>query len=92
MFIITFRPVEYWDLATSFIDTLPVERLKKSHSETGFAFEPHMAIEGQEQHYGDTSFTLDWLKSAGTGWEVAAQEVSIEDPYQLIAFLRPVKF
>ena len=85
----TMRPIEYWDLATQFIATLPVETLKQSHRETGFAFEPHVAEPGADQHYGDTSMTLDWLAQAAEGWEIASHEVSIEDPYQIIVFLRP---
>lgn len=86
----TIRPIEYWDLATQFIETLPVEALKASHRETGFAFAPHMAEPGVEQHYGDTSMTLEWLAKAAAGWTIASHEISIEDPYQLIVFLRPI--
>jgi 2-polyprenyl-3-methyl-5-hydroxy-6-metoxy-1,4-benzoquinol methylase len=85
----TIRPIEYWDLATQFIETLPIERLKASHRDTGLAFEPHMAEPGVEQHYGDTSMTLDWLAEAAQGWKIVSHEVSIEDPYQLVVFLRP---
>jgi hypothetical protein len=75
-------------VATQFIDTLPIDDLKASHRGTGYAFAPHMAEAGVEQHYGDTSMTLDWLAEAAHGWKIASHEVSIEDPYQLVVFLR----
>lgn len=87
---ITIRPIEYWDLATRFIDTLPTDQLKASHRETGFAFEPHPAGPSVEQHYGDTSMSLEWLAQAAPSWEIASHEFTIDDPYQLVVFLRPV--
>lgn len=87
---ITIRPIEYWDLATRFIDTLPVEDLKSSHRKTGFAFEPHPSEPAIEQHYGDTSMSMEWLAEAAVGWRIASHEFTIDDPYQLIIFLRPL--
>ncbi len=85
----TVRPIEYWDLATQFIATLPIDALKTSHRTAGYAFAPHMAEPEVEQHYGDTSMTMEWLAEAADGWKITGHEISIEDPYQLIVFLRP---
>jgi SAM-dependent methyltransferase len=87
---ITIRPVEYWALSRNFIPGMPVEDLEASHRATGFAFMPHeLQTAAEEKTYGDTSMSLEWLGANAIGWRVVGHDLSLDDPYQIIVFLKP---
>lgn len=90
LFAITVRPVEYWELSRSFIADMPVDELIAAHRQTGFAFRAHeWQTVADEKTYGDTSISLDWLAANAEGWTVAGHDLSLDDPHQIIVFLKP---
>lgn len=93
---LTIRPVEYWDCLLDgddpAFDPEFVAGLKARHRREGFAFLPHdrAKIEG-EVTYGDTSMSLDFIRSHFSGLDIVALEFSEVDPLQLIVFLRKAR-
>lgn len=90
---ITIRPIEYWRMAHANQPESWLLEKEKEHIEQGFAFWPHdrEPIDG-DITYGDTSFTLDWLRdlSLKLGWEIVATDRTNEDPVQRFVFLKPI--
>ncbi len=89
---ITIRPVEFWQFRLEHkidgANKKQTRQLISDHTENGFAFFAHNRekIEG-EVTYGDTSISLDYIKSNFTGLEVKRVEFNEADRYQLIVFL-----
>jgi len=87
---ITIRPIEYWALSRNFIPSMPVEDLETAHRSSGFAFMPHeLQTVAEERTYGDTSMSLEWLDQNADGWRVVGHDLSLDDAYQIIVFLKP---
>lgn len=92
--IITIRPPEFWQACTqgqTHLTMAPDEaaRYIEAHNTVGFAYYPYVDENTplSEAHYGDTSFTLDWLLNNVPGWEFCGFDRSINDPMQrYIAF------
>lgn len=94
--VITIRPKEYWDLSA--VQTLVSATgsgasqfsPKADHEKNGFAFVPHQRhdVDG-DITYGETSFTLEWLRQNNTGWNVISETEESGDPYQSIVCLTP---
>ena len=93
---ITFRPVEYWSSRQRHLKPpLPDARLRelqRRHARKGIAYLPRQRGAGAdgEGHYGHTSMSFQHLQSL-PGWELAAIDRHIHDPYQPIAYLRPIR-
>ena len=90
IFVVTIRPVEYWDLIPNLIGGDGVEACKKAHRSAGFAFVSHAreAVDG-DVTYGETSMSFEWIEANMHGWTISAIDRSASDPYQLYVFLRP---
>ena len=88
--VITIRPKEYWDVVAQAGEGVDAERMKRLHDEVGFAFTPHNVapVEG-EITYGDTSLTRVWLGENVPEWKIAGYDRSLDDPLQIIVYLRP---
>lgn len=86
---ITIRPREYWSNDPGYRPAAAT--LERTHNMTGFAFAPHQRapVDG-DITYGDTSMTLGWLEKNVPGWKIASHDRSLNDPYQLVVFLRPI--
>jgi 2-polyprenyl-3-methyl-5-hydroxy-6-metoxy-1,4-benzoquinol methylase len=84
---ITVRPGAYWRAHSS--DEAVRAAMSTSHRYKGFAFVAHdrAAIDG-EITYGDTSISLDYMRTHWVEWEIVETGV-ISDEYQLVIFLRP---
>ncbi len=87
---ITIRPIEYWRLAHP---DWPEEKLAlfEEQHQRGFAFDPHLGAKTNGQiTYGDTSMTIDWLRTAclQMKWEIVAVDRSVDDTIQRHIFLR----
>lgn len=92
LLVLTIRPKEYWPFIAAHsgsFDEQKIEELLDRHDRLGFAFAPHQGqkIEG-EVTYGDTSMTLEYLRSACPQLKVAGLEWSEADPYQLIVLMK----
>lgn len=90
---ITIRPEEYWAghfqrLNASSANT---DHFVAAHRRDGFAFFPHSGrAEDPNVHYGDTSFTLEWLQANAPGWRIAAVDRAPNDAMQRYIFLQPI--
>lgn len=92
LLVLTIRPKEYWPFIAAHsgsFDEQKIEELLDRHDRLGFAFAPHQGqkIEG-EVTFGDTSMTLEYLRSACPQLKVAGLEWSEADPYQLIVLMK----
>lgn len=85
----TIRPIEVWKVSQEFNPDFPRAEMETAHRARGFAFVPQ-DVDGNNTTYGETSMSLAWLEEAAVGWSIAGHDVSIDDPYQVIVFLRPV--
>ena len=88
---ITIRPIEFWQFVSKRVGAGPAAELEADHRDEGFAFLPHrnrQAIDNNDS-YGDTSMTLDWLTANVSEWQVVAIDRSVTAPYQIYVFLRP---
>jgi SAM-dependent methyltransferase len=86
---ITIRPREFWSRDPGYKPAAAV--FERTHDVTGFAFAPHQRapVDG-DITYGDTSMTFDWIERHAPGWEIAGHDRSLNDPYQIVVFLRPI--
>jgi SAM-dependent methyltransferase len=94
LFIITIRPVEYWEHIGYWKRTQypagTIARLIKDHRSNGFAFLPEAESAKLTEHtYGETSMTVDWLASNCPEWRVVGIDRSLDDRVQLYVILRP---
>lgn len=83
---LTIRPPEFWQFAINGSLKSRKEQAAVSaanHLQNGFAFLPHIGA----KHYGDTSLTVDWLRSAAKDWDVVAVDRSGKDQLQRYVFL-----
>ncbi|MFN7056808.1 class I SAM-dependent methyltransferase [Hyphomonas sp.] len=85
---ITIRPLEYWDIDPNF--SKQAASLRQRHREEGFVFMPHNrpAVDG-DVTYGDTSMSFDYLDKLARGWKRIGYDRSLDDPYQIIVYLKP---
>ncbi|MFP3565441.1 class I SAM-dependent methyltransferase [Paraburkholderia sp. SIMBA_030] len=92
LMVVTIRPLSYWVSHDQKQNVVDVAAMQRDHVEKGFAYTPHgrEPIDG-DITYGDTSMTLDYIKRNWDGWDVAGVEFNLQDPFQTIVFLRPVK-
>ena len=88
----TIRPLEFWSFRSQGKADMDgtIDRLMRHHELEGFAFDPHdrKPIDG-DITYGDTSMTLDWIRSNAKGWRLSQIDRSLEDPFQINVFLTP---
>jgi len=86
---LSIRPREYWLRDVKFVSKQEARQFLRDHDDKGFAFFPHKRakIEG-EVTYGDTSMSLDFIRSNFEGLRIAGVEWSELDPLQLIVFLK----
>jgi SAM-dependent methyltransferase len=87
---ITIRPVEYWDARVAPEGVVDAARMRTEHAARGFAFTPldRAPFDG-ELTYGDTSMSLEYIRTSWPGWAVVAAQLDAADPNQQIVFLRP---
>jgi len=87
---ITVRPPEYWSLHAAFPVGVTAEAMLAAHRDAGFAFIPHNRppIDG-DVTYGDSSYSLDYVRRTWTGWTVVGTDPRTGDPHQTLVFLRP---
>ena len=88
LLVITIRPLEYWDMDQRYAHEK--ELLKQTHKDVGFVFRPHNreAVDG-DITYGDTSMTFDFLESITPSWKIDGYDRSLDDPYQILVYLKP---
>lgn len=90
---VTIRPIEYWRSQKMYAERGEswLQSVEKRHVAEGFVFAPHQreAVDG-DITYGDTSMTVDYLKSIATGWGIAAMDRSSDDLMQRYMYLRAV--
>ena len=88
LLFITIRPREYWNFHEGGNHPAADEKIVE-HDSRGFAFIPHILepIDG-DITYGDTSFSLDWLRNAQNDWIVDSTEYSTSDHLQIIVALK----
>jgi SAM-dependent methyltransferase len=87
---ITIRPVGFWR-ETARAGLVPEAKVyEQAHGRDGFAFYPHnrAAVDG-DVTYGDTSMTLDYLRSNFPFFRVAMHDENYIDPYQTVVYLTP---
>ena len=86
LLVITIRPVEYWRFHQG-LSKQDVAALEAAHTARGFAFRPHNreAIDG-DITYGDTSISLDYIKTRFSNLKLHKIERTMDDPYQMILF------
>ena len=85
---ITIRPESYWDQYKG--DDATVQRMKRLHTEQGYAFVPHdKALPDGEVTYGDTSMTLQYIEQRWTDWRIVETLINARDPLQRLVFLKP---
>ncbi|MGB0907737.1 MAG: class I SAM-dependent methyltransferase [Maricaulaceae bacterium] len=86
---ITIRPVEYWAIDQA-VSEEERETLEQDHKNKGYAFKPHNRdkVDG-DITYGDTSMTMEKLSELCPKWDITAYDRSLEDPYQIIVYLKP---
>ncbi|BDM24254.1 methyltransferase domain-containing protein [Pseudomonas sp. LRP2-20] len=94
LLIITVRPKSYWEVHPDSQNHLVVKsQMIKDHERKGFAFTPHgvgtPAQVNGEITYGDSSMTLDYIKDHWREWQVVGTEHFLQDPYQMLVFLKP---
>ncbi|WP_299357098.1 class I SAM-dependent methyltransferase [uncultured Shimia sp.] len=94
---ITIRPIEFWTVVNEGITHLDASkidtrRLIEYHKNVGFAYHVQGATEESlpNEHYGDTSLTLDWLTKNALGWQLERLDRSLNDRQQRYVFLRAV--
>jgi SAM-dependent methyltransferase len=87
---ITIRPIEYWTLDRSVHGLDDASQMIKAHEARGYAFSPFdlPPVDG-DITYGNASMDVEWIASNIPGWQVAAVDRSLDDPYQLYVALRP---
>lgn len=90
---ITIRPASYWHVHSKPAD---LALMHQRHRSDLYAFTPHNksrdtgAVDADGlQTYGDASFSLDYIRSRWTEWELVGTDVSLLDPYQTVVFLKP---
>lgn len=88
-FVFTVRPVEYWDMRAraGSMDRQHADEMARRHEADGLAHVPN--AKATTQTYGDTTVSLDWLRSALPDWHLARYERSIQHRYQIAVFMRP---
>ena len=90
LLVITIRPIDYWSLG-HVLELIPdAAGLVAAHKEHGFAFEPLIrpAVDG-DITYGHTSMSLEFVHDHFNQWQVVQFDRSLDDPYQLVVFLKP---
>lgn len=93
---ITFRPVEFWAFRERArhapLSPGRAKELRRQHAREGIAHLPRRSRPGADEdaHYGHTSMSLDHLRRL-PGWDLAAVDRHVQEPYQPVAFLRPVQ-
>lgn len=83
---LTIRPPEFWQFAVNGSLSSRKEEVAVSasiHAQDGFAFLPHIGA----KHYGDTTLTVEWLRSAAKDWDVVSVDRSGKDQLQRYVFL-----
>ncbi|WP_321785084.1 class I SAM-dependent methyltransferase [Burkholderia pyrrocinia] len=90
MMVITVRPLSYWDYHDEAQNKVDREQMKQDHAARGFAYTPHdrQAIDG-DITYGDTSISLDYIRTNWQDWKVAGTDYFLQDPFQMLVFLKP---
>lgn len=90
MMVITVRPLSYWDHHDEAQSKVDREQMKQDHVARGFAFTPHQRqAVGGDITYGDTSISLEYIRTNWTDWEIAGIDCFLQDPFQTLVFLRP---
>jgi hypothetical protein len=92
-FIITIRPVEFWEVVAPRWGVAKTKQLEADHLADRYAFVPveDLKFEGKFT-YGDTSMSFKKLKDLAdkTGWSFGGRyERSVVDPYQIVIPLKP---
>jgi SAM-dependent methyltransferase len=82
---LTIRPFSYWDLDIESNRGVNPERMKTLHMNNQFAFSPHET----RKWYGDSSMSLNYIRDCWPEWTIAGVDFNLQDPYQIIVFLRP---
>jgi 2-polyprenyl-3-methyl-5-hydroxy-6-metoxy-1,4-benzoquinol methylase len=93
IYVITIRPVEFWDMRKAAMKPEVHERVTRDHRELGFAFAPVNWPRDQESAtFGDTPIDWDFMRAMARdeGWDVAQFDRDLMEPYQIAVALRPI--
>jgi hypothetical protein len=85
---ISLRTRGYWEQMHAQFGTAVAEKLK-DHDERGFAFAPGKSGQNLQEHYGDSSTSLEYVRRNWTRWNVEAVEFSHHQPNQIFLCLSP---
>ncbi|MFO1405035.1 MAG: class I SAM-dependent methyltransferase [Azonexus sp.] len=92
IFVITVRPIEFWEVRRPTFGDAKVQELIDKHSSIGFAFEP-TTLDGKSSSstYGETSMSFEYLRqmAATEGWKLALIDCDVQEPYQIMVALTP---
>lgn len=93
MVCVTVRPRAYWLGRPSGGNLTPAQKTKvlAEHDKDGYGFISYADNKhGGPTEWGDTTFTLDYIKKNWTGWEVVGMDVTDTVAIQRLIFLKPV--
>jgi hypothetical protein len=86
--LITIRPKEYWRMNRE--PGVDAEAMMARHEQNGFAFAPHNRTPIDDDiTYGDTSMSIDYLRTNFPWWQIMSEHKDPADPYQILLFLEP---
>ncbi|MBZ0290954.1 MAG: class I SAM-dependent methyltransferase, partial [Anaerolineae bacterium] len=94
LFVITVRPVEYWQFVGSQgqLTSEEVEELVQSHNTTGYSFKPHnnRPDELGGGLYGDCTYSLEYIEEHWPEWKIVKVDRNFSDYLQVYVYLQPV--
>lgn len=93
MVCVTVRPRQYWKGRPSGGNITERRRtqLLNEHDKNGYAFISYGENKhGGPKNWGDTTFTLNYIKKHWENWEVVGIDVTDSVPLQRLVFLKPV--
>lgn len=88
--VFTVRAPEFWPYYSNATKDPRFDNCEQEHKENGYVFVPLMGKNGQEsRNYGDASYSVERLLDLLDGWRVVKTDLTSNDPFQIIYFVRP---
>lgn len=92
LFIVTIRPIEFWDLRKSTVGSEQVSKIKTLHRDRGYAFLP-LSLDGKPSDtYGEASISFEYFTELAEKekWRIACFDSDYQEPYQIMVALVPL--